>query len=153
MLFAYFLDEASRRLEKKVPALSAKVRKHLSDHLWPGNVRELSNFALATALGLSGMSNNDGQAMPSLPEQMSVFEESVIRSTLIKTAGDVKATLELLGIPRKTFYDKVSRHRINLNRLSRNVQLTHGCIRRKQWWAVQGSNLCPLRCQANRKRG
>ena len=116
LLFAYFLDEASRSLGKKVPALSAKVRKHLSDHLWPGNVRELSNFALATALGLSGMANNDGQSTPSLPEQMSVFEESVIRSTLLKTAGDVKATLELLGIPRKTFYDKVSRHQINLNR-------------------------------------
>ena len=116
LLFAHFLDTAAKTYQRKTPSLSARARRHLSDHLWPGNLRELKNFAQATVLGLSSMIDEPDCSTATLPQQISTFEEAVIRSTLLKTTGDVKAALELLGIPRKTFYDKINRHQINLDR-------------------------------------
>ncbi|MNJ74382.1 C4-dicarboxylate transport transcriptional regulatory protein DctD [compost metagenome] len=49
----------------------------------------------------------------SLPERMESFEAQLIRDALAANQGDVKATLETLGIPRKTFYDKLQRHGID----------------------------------------
>jgi two-component system C4-dicarboxylate transport response regulator DctD len=48
----------------------------------------------------------------SLPERVERFESEVIRATLASTQGDVKETITRLGIPRKTFYDKLQRHGI-----------------------------------------
>ena len=46
---------------------------------------------------------------------LSNFEKKVaeaIRQALRDNAGDARATIEALGIPRKTFYDKLQRHGI-----------------------------------------
>lgn len=48
-----------------------------------------------------------------LPEKMERFEAQLIRDALAAHQGDVRATLEALGIPRKTFYDKLQRHGID----------------------------------------
>ena len=55
------------------------------------------------------------EAVQSLPERVSSFEAQLIREALTVHGGDVRTTLEALGIPRKTFYDKVSRHGIELD--------------------------------------
>ncbi|WP_308238441.1 hypothetical protein [Phenylobacterium sp. J367] len=34
---------------------------------------------------------------------------------MTECGGDVRSALEALGIPRKTFYDKVARHGIDLH--------------------------------------
>ncbi|MNU09594.1 C4-dicarboxylate transport transcriptional regulatory protein DctD [compost metagenome] len=44
---------------------------------------------------------------------MEHFEAQLIRDALAAHRGDIKATLEALGIPRKTFYDKLQRHGID----------------------------------------
>jgi two-component system C4-dicarboxylate transport response regulator DctD len=41
------------------------------------------------------------------------YEASLIRDALAASRGDVQGTLEALGIPRKTFYDKLQRHGID----------------------------------------
>ena len=46
-------------------------------------------------------------------ERMERFEAQLIREALQAHQGDIKATLESLGIPRKTFYDKLQRHGID----------------------------------------
>ncbi|MFM8845118.1 MAG: helix-turn-helix domain-containing protein, partial [Gammaproteobacteria bacterium] len=43
------------------------------------------------------------------------FEASVIRDALRASGGSVKQALEVLKIPRKTFYDKITRHGITLD--------------------------------------
>jgi two-component system C4-dicarboxylate transport response regulator DctD len=43
---------------------------------------------------------------------MEKYEADIIRRTLELNDGDVRRTIELLGIPRKTFYDKLQRHGI-----------------------------------------
>ena len=42
------------------------------------------------------------------------FEEATIRATLETVQGDVRSALAALGIPRKTFYDKLKRHEIDV---------------------------------------
>jgi len=44
---------------------------------------------------------------------MERIEAQLIREALTAHQGDVRATLETLGIPRKTFYDKLQRHGID----------------------------------------
>ena len=48
----------------------------------------------------------------SLPARVERYEAGLIRETLLQNNGDVRKTIEALGIPRKTFYDKLQRHGI-----------------------------------------
>ena len=43
---------------------------------------------------------------------MDRYEAELIRAALGAHRGDVQATIEALGVPRKTFYDKLKRHGI-----------------------------------------
>ncbi len=90
------------------------IQARLLSHDWPGNVREVRNYANRVALGLFGETRDAGDPLP-LPERVEQFEGATIRSVLEEVAGDVRAALAILGIPRKTFYDKVARHGIDLN--------------------------------------
>ncbi|CAM5767895.1 C4-dicarboxylate transport transcriptional regulatory protein DctD [Labrys miyagiensis] len=115
LLFTYFLGQASRRFQRDVPALSDAIHRHLATHEWPGNVRELVHFAERVALGLAEL-----DALPAaspagatLPERLETYEAQLIRDALTHHKGDVRATLQALGIPRKTFYDKLQRYGIN----------------------------------------
>jgi two-component system C4-dicarboxylate transport response regulator DctD len=51
-----------------------------------------------------------------LPQRVATYEAQVIEEALAASAGDIRAALEVLRIPRKTFYDKVERHGIDLAR-------------------------------------
>ncbi len=116
LLFSHFLSRAAERFRRDVPVIGKAVHRHLSSYDWPGNVRELSHFAERVALGLeaNGGSAPDAQtASASLPEKMERYEAAIIRETLAEHQGDVRLTIEALGIPRKTFYDKLQRHGIS----------------------------------------
>lgn len=117
LLFAQFLARAARKYGRDVPELDRSVERHLVENAWTGNVRELVHFAERVALGLIA----DLPAAPvqgevvaaSLPERLNMIEANLIREALEANRGDVRATLEMLGIPRKTFYDKLTRHGID----------------------------------------
>jgi len=51
-------------------------------------------------------------ALP-LPQRVAQFEATVLRETLASVGGNFGAALALLGIPRKTLYDKLARYGIN----------------------------------------
>lgn len=116
-LFAHFASCAADRLGVPVPPLSEPIRRALSDHDWPGNVRELAHFAERFALGLDegvatvGEGRNDG-----LRERVDRYEADLIVEALTTHGGDVQRTVEALQLPRKTFYDKVRRYGIELDR-------------------------------------
>lgn len=120
LLFRHFAQRASERFRRTVPDLTASVSSHLLKHDWPGNVRELTHYAERFVLGLepdndplplaaTNLSHTVGDA---LPERMARVEADIIRQTLQAHEGDVRRTIEALGIPRKTFYDKLQRHGI-----------------------------------------
>ncbi|WP_353642898.1 sigma-54 dependent transcriptional regulator [Mesorhizobium sp. WSM2239] len=134
ILFGHFLERASKRFGRPVPDMSAAVRGHLTSHHWPGNVRELVHFADRIALGLGEVGaldvpDREEEAVSNLPlsEKVSLYEASVIRDALQECGGDVKRTIEILGVPRKTFYDKLNRHRIDSADYRKNRESSKPC--------------------------
>lgn len=116
LLFAHFLARAARKYGRDVPKLGRAVERHLVENDWAGNVRELVHFAERVALGLDEAtpraSAATGRPGQSLPERLGTIEANLIREALERHGGDVRATIEALGIPRKTFYDKLARYGI-----------------------------------------
>ncbi len=118
LLFGYFAERAASRFKREAPAISAAVDRHLQQHDWPGNVRELSHFAERFVLGLEATALPKPTKAPaidaglSLPARVERYEAELIRESLQQNNGDVRKTIEALGIPRKTFYDKLQRHGI-----------------------------------------
>lgn len=116
-LFRSFLADAAEQAGRDVPMITASVWKRLQDHDWPGNVRELKSYAESIALGLTPPGSDlRGLAHPmadGLKETVTQFEAELIRQALFQCQGDIAATLEILKLPRKTFYDKLSRHAIS----------------------------------------
>lgn len=116
LLFTHFLQRAAARFKTEPPEMTAALRSRLMEHDWPGNVRELSHLAERVALGLGEMESarvSQPATTVSLPEAMEQHEAKLIRDALGANHGDVRSTIEALGIPRKTFYDKLQRHSID----------------------------------------
>ncbi|NKN35627.1 sigma-54-dependent Fis family transcriptional regulator [Agrobacterium sp. a22-2] len=117
LLFSHFLHRAAQRFRRDVPDLPSFIHHHLKSHDWPGNVRELAHYAERTVLGLAddntAPAKDDTPPGLSLPDRMERREAALIRQALADNSGDVRRTIEALGIPRKTFYDKLQRHQIS----------------------------------------
>ncbi len=118
LLFGAFLRRAAQRFGRPQPDLSAAARTHLETHEWPGNVRELLHFAERYVLGLAAEEAAPADAAATLGDtggltaRVDRFEADLLRAALRETGGDVRATIERLNLPRKTFYDKLKRHGI-----------------------------------------
>jgi len=116
LLFNHFLVEAAARFRMPRPALTDSVRARLLDHHWSGNVRELQHYADNVVLGMVGEDAPVEAAQPSLQQRVDQYEAQLIADALADHAGDVRQTIATLAIPRKTFYDKLKRHEIDINR-------------------------------------
>ena len=116
LLFAHFLAAAADKLGRNPPPLDSRTRARLMEHDWPGNVRELRNFAQRFALGLPDATSDRAKAVAlPLPQRLAQFEALVIRDVLASVGGNTVEATELLGIPRKTLYDKLTRLGISLS--------------------------------------
>jgi len=109
LLFAGFLSRAAARLNRPPPAMTPAVRRRLLEHDWPGNLRELSNFAQQLVLGLEGR-DDAPEAGQSLAHRVARYEAELIREALVQHRGDIPRVMAALGLPRKTLYDKLTRH-------------------------------------------
>ncbi len=114
LLFQHFLLQAAGRYNRQPAAPSPAQMQRLIAQDWPGNVRELRNAADRFVLGLEEGVPAAAQPAPSaslsLAEQVDRFEKGVIENELARHKGSVKAAVEALNIPRKTFYDKLKRY-------------------------------------------
>ena len=119
LLFEHFLLIADTRYQRETPPLNADNIRLLMTHSWPGNVRELRNVAeryvlLGESLGYDLQmlihDDYDSQSAITLPQQVECFEKSIIEQELIQQKGSLKKTMEALGIPRKTLYDKMQKY-------------------------------------------
>jgi len=117
LLFQHFLFAASARTKRPVPRLTLRALMHLQRHDWPGNVRELERFAERFALGLDPEEDTFSADNPSpgLAERVNQFETELIQEVLSRYQGDAKRSMDVLKLPRKTFYDKLARHRIRIS--------------------------------------
>lgn len=118
LLFQHFLLIASARYQREAPSLKPKQVSTLLSHSWPGNVRELRNTAERyVLLGESFaydleklLHGKDSEIAISLPQQVELFEKSLIIQELTQQKGSISKTMEALGLPRKTLYDKMQKY-------------------------------------------
>ncbi|MFB9147436.1 sigma-54-dependent transcriptional regulator [Halomonas alkalicola] len=119
LLFQHFAVVAANRSGLEAPPLDAAGISALLAHDWPGNVRELRNLAeryvlLGAAFDyrlqalLEGAESEAGE-LP-LPQQVELFEKSLIDQALARQRGRVTEVAEQLGLPRKTLYDKLRKY-------------------------------------------
>jgi two-component system C4-dicarboxylate transport response regulator DctD len=113
LLFGHLLHQAAERFDREVPTIDTATLAYLGQHDWPGNVRELDNLAKRLVLRVEADEPAGEDGIP-LPARVDKFEEATIRATLQQVSGDVRSALAALGIPRKTFYDKLKRHEIDV---------------------------------------
>ncbi|WP_265501603.1 sigma-54-dependent transcriptional regulator [Paracoccus beibuensis] len=112
-LFRHFLQAAADRLSRSVPPLTDLLMARLSTHGWPGNLRELQGQAESHVLGVGPWTpDTAGGDRPALPDLVAACEAGLIRDALREARGNATEAMTLLGLPRKTFYDKLSRHGI-----------------------------------------
>jgi two-component system C4-dicarboxylate transport response regulator DctD len=115
-LMAHCLRLSAERYKTAAPPISATQVAQWMAHNWPGNVRELKNVADRLCLGLEPDENSierPGDAEPSLGQQMDRFEKQLLSDALSGCQGNVAQAATQLKVPRKTLYDKITRHQID----------------------------------------
>lgn len=116
MLFAnFFLDHANRELGRELVGFDADATILLQGYSWPGNLRQLKNvvkratllaqgcFITADNLDLPSVSNNSG-VQPLFDKD---DEKKRILDALKHTGNNKSKAAALLGIDRKTLYNKL----------------------------------------------
>jgi two-component system C4-dicarboxylate transport response regulator DctD len=120
LLFEHFAQELAARHRREVPVLSREDIQLLMAYDWRGNVRELRNIVERFVLnlgprsgGLAPVMEGDGGKQQTLPAQMDAVEGTFIRTALADNAGNIQATADALGIPRRTLNEKMRKHDLN----------------------------------------
>lgn len=118
-LFAdLFVRHANEELDRDVEGFDSAAAEMLASHPWTGNLRELNNVVKRAVLLTRGKYITPlelSQAMPpSQPEPtMALHDEDSERSRIVaalrQTNGNKAAAARLLGIDRKTIYNKIER--------------------------------------------
>ena len=114
-LFQYFADISATRQRRTSPKLETALAQSLMQHDWRGNVRELRNSAERFVLdlpALPGGTTSDPKCLEgaSLPKRVECFEKALIATELKNHHGNVTEACKALGLPRKTFYDKLAKY-------------------------------------------
>lgn len=114
LLFGRLAAEAAQRYAQPLPQISASIRAHLLGHDWPGNLRELAHFAERFVLGLSASAETrENETTATLADRMARIEAGFLHEALSAAGGRISEAVRLLGLPRKTLYDKLARHDID----------------------------------------
>ena len=128
-LFAeFFLDQANRELERNVVGFEPEVMRAFCNYSWPGNLRQMKNIVKRAALlaqnGLIRMENLGNEleaqstvASPAAPVVTHDYvpaplydeqeEKRRIVNALQQTKNNKSRAAKLLGIDRKTLYNKL----------------------------------------------
>ena len=124
LLFAnFFLDQANRELNKQLIGFDEKASKALQDYQWPGNLRQLKNAVRRGALlatekyiTLNDLSELHAQTFTpaTLPLRNEENEKQHILEALRQTGNNKSRAAQLLGIDRKTLYNKLKLYGMEL---------------------------------------
>lgn len=112
-LMTYFLSQAGRRFNRDVPSWDDQDLFRWKHYDWPGNVRELKSAAERLCLGVGDGLEEIAVPSVSLAARLDNFERGLIREALRSAKGNVSVAADLLHLPKKTLYDKLSRHALN----------------------------------------
>ncbi|NRP12470.1 C4-dicarboxylate transport transcriptional regulatory protein DctD [Aliiroseovarius sp. xm-m-379] len=113
VLFRHYVSIASEQAALTPPEISQEVISQLMAQDWPGNARALMNTAMRFAMGLGLGDVEDGEGeRPGLAQQLAQVERTLLIEALRRHGGGATAAAKDLKLPRKTFYDKLTRHGI-----------------------------------------
>ena len=115
-LFAdFFLDQANRELGKQLVGFDADAAALLARCDWPGNLRQLKNTVLYATLLAEGEFITRRELPPEICDEPAAQpllrdpadEEARIRRALAEACGNKSQAAKLLGVDRKTLYNKL----------------------------------------------
>jgi DNA-binding NtrC family response regulator len=130
LIAQHFLDRFNSRYDRKIRGFSPEAVICLLRYDWPGNIPELESVVERAVLFCSG----DEVPPECLPEElrsrelhnlsfvippmvsMEEIEREAIRQTLARTSGNVKRSAQILRYPRPTFYRKLKKFGIKVDR-------------------------------------
>jgi two-component system C4-dicarboxylate transport response regulator DctD len=121
LLLAHFVQGAAIRYQRPVPQWSAAQMAQWQARDWPGNVRELRNFADRLVLGVveearpASLTTGKVDA-GNLPQQVDAYERMLIAEALAASENSVAVAAEVLGVPKKTLYDKLKKYQLTAGR-------------------------------------
>lgn len=117
LLFAdFFLQQANEELERHIMGFEPKAVEAMMDYNWPGNLREMKNLVRrATLLAQDdiirladlGPSLQTPAATTGLQLHNEDSEKQRILQALEATGGNKSKAAQLLGVDRKTLYNKL----------------------------------------------
>jgi len=125
LLVDYFWHEYCDGQHSEARPCSPELVRELMQQDWPGNVRELRNFVRRYCV-LGGREPVGpvpvaaavaGPAIPDLPwkEYMEEQERLYVEQILRRVGGQVSAAHQVMGISRKSLYDKINKYGIALH--------------------------------------
>ena len=131
VLSQHFLELFSQLYDKKLQSVAAETLRYLESYSWPGNVRELKNVIQRAVLVSKGKEltadllparikdageSDRNSFLATLPIHVGMTLEAAEREFLAMTLGSVAGNktraASILGISRRTLYDKLKRHRL-----------------------------------------
>jgi len=138
LIARHFLDRFNIQYNKKIKGFSQETVLRLMCYGWPGNIRELESVIERSVLFCAG-----NQLLPEcLPEEfqqarfskssfvipplvpMEEIEREAILQTLERTAGNVKRSAQILRFPRPTFYRRLKKLGIKVERRAGKLATT-----------------------------
>lgn len=130
LLASYFLERFNRQYGKEIRGLSKETIFRLLRYNWPGNIRELESvieravlFCLGDELAPECLpdefqherTNNTSFVIPPLVPMEDIEREAIVQ-TLRRTSGNVRRSAQILRCPRPTFYRKLKKFGIKIER-------------------------------------
>jgi DNA-binding NtrC family response regulator len=131
LIAKHFLERFNTQYEKNIRGLSQETLLCLLRYSWPGNIRELESVIERAVLFCSGnpllppeclpeefqsgrFSSSSFVIPPLMP--MEEIEREAILQTLERTSGNVRRSAQILQFPRPTFYRKLKKFGIKVER-------------------------------------
>lgn len=130
VLARHFLERFNTQYGKKIRRISQETLLRLLRYDWPGNVRELDSVIERAVLFCSGnellpeclpeeLQSKDLRSIPIVIPPlvpMDEIEREAILQTLARTSGNVRRSAQILRYPRPTFYRKLKKFGIKVER-------------------------------------
>jgi transcriptional regulator with GAF, ATPase, and Fis domain len=126
-----FLERSATRTGQEKRTIGKEAMKVLLNYDWPGNVRELEStvttaslFALTSEIQTGDLANKPELMESAAPRPLTDLgerslddlEREAIIQALVRTKGNKMAAAKVLGISRRSLYNKLTQYDIQLTR-------------------------------------
>lgn len=124
LLFAnHFLDLANNELNKDIIGFDPDTIQLFQSYAWPGNLRQMKNvvkYATLLATGryitrreLPEELTESVASAPRIPLKNEAYERDLIQKALLESGNNKTRAAQLLGIDRKTLYNKLKIYKLD----------------------------------------